>query len=96
MPDTPHDIPRYVDPAIMRADLEEAVREWMNNYDLDRTIAIYELHNLAATLQYGLDQEHAWRLRRLEEWRLRQCEEDMEPRDLERQAAELQQQKEGP
>jgi hypothetical protein len=29
MPDTPHDIPRYVDPAIMRADLEEAVREWM-------------------------------------------------------------------
>jgi len=39
----------------------------MERYGVSRETAIYELHRLAAELQYTLNCNRGWRLRRLEE-----------------------------
>jgi hypothetical protein len=43
------------------------VAAWMDDHAVDRETAIYELSRLAAEMQFALNCNRGWRLRRLEQ-----------------------------
>jgi hypothetical protein len=51
----------------VRGALQDAVADWMARYSVDREVLIWELRRMAAEVEFGLNCNRAWRLRRLEE-----------------------------